>query len=76
MDVHTLLVASLALLLGYQSILFGVFTKALVIRDGLMPEDRRLTRLFEVMGLERGLLIGGGLGMIGLSLIVAALMQW
>jgi len=75
-DVHTLLVASLALLLGYQSVLFGIFSKAIVIRDGLMPEDRRLTRFFEVVGLERCLLLGAGTMLVGLVLIAGIALQW
>ena len=56
-DAHTLLFASLAILCGYQSILFAVFTKTFAISEGLMPEDPQLSRLFELINLERGLII-------------------
>ena len=39
-DAHTLLFASLAILCGYQSVLFAIFTKTFAIGEGLMPEDR------------------------------------
>jgi glycosyltransferase involved in cell wall biosynthesis len=75
-DAHTLLVSSLAVLLGYQSILFAVFTKAFAVTEGLMPEDRRVTRFFEVVYLERGLVLGALALAAGLALIGAAAAQW
>src|SRR5262249_39267522 len=39
LDAHTLLFSSLALLMGYQSMLFAIFTKLFGIGEGLMPED-------------------------------------
>ena len=53
-DAHTLLFASLAILCGYQSILFAVFTKTFAIAEGLMPEDRRMTQFFKIVNLRGG----------------------
>ena len=53
-DVHTLLVASLSLLLGYQTVLFGVFAKTFALAERLIPPDSRMDRLFAVVTLERG----------------------
>lgn len=75
-DAHTLLFASLALLLGYQSILFAIFTKTYAVNAGLLPEDPRLTRFFALVTLERGLMIGGGSFCLGLGLLLAAVNQW
>jgi hypothetical protein len=36
-DAHTLLFSSLAILCGYQSLLFALFTKTFAISEGLMP---------------------------------------
>jgi hypothetical protein len=46
-DAHTLLFASLAVLIGYQSSLFAIFSKLFAIGEGLLPEDPRLMRFFE-----------------------------
>lgn len=73
---HTLLVGSLALLLGYQSILFAIFTKTFAVTEGLMPVDARLTRFFEVAYLERGLVAGALAVAIGLGLIGSAAGEW
>lgn len=75
-DVHTLLVASLALLLGYQSILFAIFAKTFAISERLLPPDKRLERLFSVVKLEFGIALGAVAFFVGLSLIGAAAWSW
>jgi glycosyltransferase involved in cell wall biosynthesis len=75
-DAHTLLFASLAILCGYQSILFAIFTKTFAISEGLMPEDRRLTRFFELVNLERGLMIAAVALLLGVGLLGTAVNQW
>lgn len=75
-DAHTLLFSSLALLLGYQSVLFGIFSKTFAINEGLMPEDPQMSRFFKVMYLERGLLLGGLMCLAGLVLLLVAVGKW
>jgi hypothetical protein len=75
-DAHTLLVASLAVLLGYQSILFAIFSKTFAVTTGLVPEDRRVERFFEIVNLERGLVLGAGSLIGGVALLMAAVLQW
>lgn len=75
-DVHTLLFASLAVVAGYQSILFAVFTKVFGMTEGLLPPDPRMERLFRILNLERGLLAGGLVMLAGLVLLLGAVNQW
>jgi glycosyltransferase involved in cell wall biosynthesis len=75
-DAHTLLFASLALLCGYQSILFGLFAKTFAIAEGFLPDDPRLRRLFNVVTLERGLVIALATLLMGVTLLLAAVQQW
>jgi glycosyltransferase involved in cell wall biosynthesis len=75
-DAHTLLFASLAILLGYQSILFAIFTKTFAVSEGLMPEDKRMTKFFELINLERGLLIGVITLLVGGALLLEAINLW
>jgi glycosyltransferase involved in cell wall biosynthesis len=75
-DAHTLLFASLAILCGYQSVLFAIFSKTFAISEGLMPEDPKLTRFFNVMYLERGLMLSAAGLLVGLGLLLAALQEW
>jgi hypothetical protein len=73
---HTLLFSCLAILVGYQAILFAVFTKVFAISEGLMPEDPRLTRLFKVINLEKGLIAGAVALVVGLVLLGSVVNQW
>jgi glycosyltransferase involved in cell wall biosynthesis len=75
-DAHTLLFASLAIICGYQSILFAVFTKIFAIAEGLLPPDRRMTRLFELVNLEKGVAAGTAAMFLGLALLAGAVGQW
>jgi hypothetical protein len=75
-DAHTLLFASLALLTGYQSVLYGLFAKVFAVSEGLLPPDLTLSRVRAVLSLERGLVIGALLASIGLVLLVKAIWIW
>jgi glycosyltransferase involved in cell wall biosynthesis len=75
-DAHTLLFASLAILCGYQAIVFAIFTKTFAINEGLMPEDPRMQRFFALVNLERGLIVSVVAMIIGLALLLAAVNQW
>jgi hypothetical protein len=75
-DAHTLLFSSLFMLLGYQSILFAIFAKTFAIAEGLLPENRRMNRFYEIVNLERGLIVGVGALLLGFGLLVAAINQW
>jgi len=76
LDAHSLLFASLAILCGYQSVQFAVFTKLFAITEGLMPPDPRLNKMFELVNLERGLIFGLIMLIAGLALLLAAINQW
>jgi hypothetical protein len=75
-DAHTLLFASLALLMGYQAVLFGIFTKTFAVNEGLLPEDAEFTKFYSLMNLERGLVIGVTAFLAGVALLAAAVWQW
>jgi glycosyltransferase involved in cell wall biosynthesis len=76
LDAHTLLIASLAILLGYQTLLFAVFTKTFAATEGLMPTDPQLGSMFQCMNLERGLLAGATGIFAGLTMLGIAVTQW
>jgi len=76
LGVHTLLVASLAVLLGYQSILFAIFSKTFAVTAGLMPRDERLERFYEYATLEKGIVLGLGALLGGLALIAVPASRW
>ena len=75
-DAHTLLFASLAILCGYQCILFAIFAKTFATTEGFLPPDRLLERFFEVVNLEKGLVIAALAVLAGGSLLLVAVWQW
>lgn len=75
-DVHTLLYAAIAILLGFQAIAFAVFTKLFAISEGLHPPDPLLDRLFRYITLEVGLIVGTFLAMAGLVGSLYAVGVW
>jgi glycosyltransferase involved in cell wall biosynthesis len=76
LDIHTLLYAVLMLLVGFQAVLFALFTKVFAITEGLLPEDPRMNRLFKVFNLERGLAAGILLQLAGAACVVYSVMLW
>jgi glycosyltransferase involved in cell wall biosynthesis len=75
-DAHTLLFGSLAIICGFQSVLFAVMTKVFAINEGLLPMDRRIERAFKILDLERGLVVAGLTMLAGLFLLGVAVRQW
>ena len=75
-DVHTLVYAALATSLGYQSIIFGLFTKVFAISEQLLPPDPRLNRLFQYVTLESGLVAGAIMAASGFLVSVYAVGAW
>ena len=75
-DIHTMLYASTAIILGLQTIAFALFSKVFAINARLLPEDRRLTSALKFITLERGLIWGGILCLLGLAGSVYAVAIW
>ncbi|HEY7328475.1 MAG TPA: glycosyltransferase family 2 protein [Gemmataceae bacterium] len=76
LDAHTLLIASLALILGYQCVQFAIFAKTFAINEGLLPTDSAMERFYHIFRLERGLLTGFMLTVAGGVLIIVAVNMW
>jgi glycosyltransferase involved in cell wall biosynthesis len=76
LDAHTLLFGSLGLIVGFQSVLFFLATKAFAIGEGLLPRDPSLSRLLEMVHLEKGLVVGAVLVLAGAALLLAAVNEW
>ena len=75
-DIHTLLYAIMAVLIGFQAVAFSIFTKLFAITERLMPEDPRVNWLFRYFKLETGLAAGGLLMAAGIGLGLYSLFLW
>lgn len=76
LDAHTLLFATLAILMGYQSVLFAVCAKIFAVAEGILPEDAQSRRWSNLFNLERGLVAGALSFLIGCILWGIAFNQW
>lgn len=74
-NVQTLVIAILAVLCGYQSILFAIFTKSFAINEGLLPVDKQFTKFFEIVNLERGLTAASIALFIGTVFLIIGISQ-
>lgn len=75
-DIHTLLFAALAVIIGFQAVNFAVFTKVFAVSEGLLPENFRFSKIMRLLPLEVGLSVGGLLLIIGLACSVYAVTGW
>ena len=76
LDIHTLFYSAIAVLVGFQAVLFAVFSKVFAITEGLLPPDPRLDKVFRLFTLEVGLLAGAGLILLGLGGATYSLSVW
>jgi hypothetical protein len=63
-------------IVGYQAIAFAAFTKGFALMEGLIPRSPLLDRLFNLVSLEGGLLIGAVLLLVGAAGTVHAVGLW
>jgi len=75
-DVQTLLYSAVAVVIGFQAVVFAVFTKTFAIMEGLLPEDPRLNKVMRYINLEVGLIVGSVLILFGLGGSVYAVNFW
>ena len=75
-DVHTLLYAAMAVIIGFQAIVFATFTKVFAISEGLLPDDPRLDSVMNFITLEVGLIVGLLLLLLGLAGSIYAVVFW
>lgn len=57
-DTNTLLYAGAFIIVGYQAVSFGVFTRSYAVQVGFLPEKDSLTKATQIVSMELGLIIG------------------
>jgi hypothetical protein len=75
-DVHTLLYAAGATVMGFQAVQFWVFARIYGAQQGVVPEARRLTAALSRFGLEPALIVAGLLVLLGLGLAATTVAIW
>jgi len=75
-DVDTLVVASAAVVIGLQAVMFWLFTQVYAGAEGFLPKEPAVTRMLEKVSLERGLIAGFALIVGGLVGLVVSFLYW
>lgn len=75
-DVHTMFYASVATIIGFQSMMFWIFAKVYGAREGIVPPDPWFQSMLRVVTFENGLIAGAILFLLGLGLGVYAVSWW
>jgi hypothetical protein len=70
------LYGALLLMLGYQSVIFAVFTKVFAISEGLLPADPKLEKHLSEVSLEKGLICGVLALLLGIAGSILAVVNW
>jgi hypothetical protein len=68
LDVHTMMLGSLCLILGNQTLWLWAYACTFGKASGILPHTSWSQRVLANMGLERGLILGGALLVLGLAL--------
>jgi glycosyltransferase involved in cell wall biosynthesis len=75
-DIHTLLLAGFCSLIGYQLVVFAVFTKVFAMQQGFHPPNRTYSGMFRYMSLETGLVLGALMFLVGIVVMFVAVLSW
>src|SRR5271154_1837597 len=75
-DVDTLVAASAMVVIGFQAVLFWLFTQVYAGSEGFLPEEPKVQRLLGKLSLERGLLVGAAVGLAGLIGLIFSVLYW
>jgi glycosyltransferase involved in cell wall biosynthesis len=75
-DISTLLLAGFCCLIGYQLVVFAVFTKVFAMREGFHPPNPGYSAMFRYVRLETGLALGLLMAVLGIAGLILAVLSW
>src|SRR6185437_12894190 len=75
-DIHTMLYAAGATILGFQLLLFSLVARTVGVLKNLLPMTATLARFLRVFTLERGILLGASFGLAGFGLAAYSIDTW
>jgi glycosyltransferase involved in cell wall biosynthesis len=75
-DVDTLVAASAMVVIGFQAVLFWLFTQVYAGAEGFLPEEPRVQQILGKLSLERGLIAGALIGLAGLAGLIFSFLYW
>ncbi len=75
-DVHSMFYGSIAVVIGFQAVLFAIFARVAAATEGFLPPDPLTEKLCRILTLEIGLVCGTLLFLFGLGGSIAAVFLW
>lgn len=75
-DIHTMLYAAGATILGVQLVLFSLLARTVGLLKNVLPMSPPLRRFLKIFTVERGIMTGLLSGLLGLGLAVYSLESW
>lgn len=75
-DINSLLICSMCQVVGLQVTMFGVFTRTFAIAEGLLPPSAFWIKLATRFTLEKGIMLGMLVLVMGLILLIRSILFW
>lgn len=76
LDVNAFVYCAVAVIIGFQAVLFSVLARAFAVGAGLLPPSRNTERIFRIVTLEVGLAVGALLLLAGIGLSIYTVLFW
>jgi glycosyltransferase involved in cell wall biosynthesis len=76
LSVDTLIYSVTMIEVGFQAVLFALLSRAYAVQEGLFPAPRKRTLFDGIFKLERGIILGSILIILGLGLFLYAFSIW
>ena len=76
LSVDTLIYSVTMIEVGFQAVLFALLSRAYAVQEGLFPTPRKRTLFDGIFKLERGIILGSILIILGLGLFLYAFSIW
>ena len=74
--IHTMLYCGGLIVIGFQAIEFSLFAKVYATNSGMHPKEDKIINKLHKFTLEKGLILGMILALIGLILTIFAIVKW
>ena len=75
-DIHSLIIVGFGIIVSFQIILFAVFSKVFSTNYGLIPERENYKIWYKYFNLERGIISGLLLLIMGIVILFSSLLYW
>lgn len=76
LGIHSRLYLGAMVVVGLQMIIFSLFAKIYAINSGMHPKQDKITKFLNKITLEKGLVIGAVLTIIGILLTIYSIVVW